>query len=59
MACMYLDSTLRGAIINFNKTSDSYRVEVTDYSEYNTGEDYTAGLTKLTTEITSGNIRTL
>jgi ABC-type glycerol-3-phosphate transport system substrate-binding protein len=56
LACMYLDYDLRGEIIKFNKTNGKYRIEVNDYSEYNTEEDWYAGLTKLTTEITSGQV---
>lgn len=55
-ACMYLDYNIRREIINFNKKNDLYRIEVSDYSEYNTEDDYTAGLTKLTTEILSGKV---
>ena len=56
MATVYMNYELRAAVINFNKTNPSYRIEVVDYSQYNTEEDYTAGLTKLNTEIISGNI---
>lgn len=55
-ACMYLDYSLRGKIIEFNKTNPSYRIEVRDYSEYNTQDDYNAGLTKLSAEIIAGNV---
>jgi ABC-type glycerol-3-phosphate transport system substrate-binding protein len=55
-ACVYLDWTVRSQIINFNKSNDTYRIEVKDYSEYNTDDDYSAGLTKLTTEIIAGNV---
>ena len=55
-ACMWLDYNIRTKIIDFNKTSDRYRIRVTDYSTFNTEEDYSAGLTKLTTEITSGKV---
>lgn len=55
-ACMYMDYNVRSQIIKFNKTNDTYRIEVKDYSEYNTQEDYSAGLTKLTTEIISGQV---
>lgn len=54
-ACNYLGS-IRSQILNFNRKNDKYRIEVIDYSEYNTEDDYSAGLTKLTTEITSGNV---
>lgn len=55
-ACMWLDYNLRSAIIKFNRTNANYRIEVQDYSEYNTEDDYTAGQTKLTTEILSGKV---
>lgn len=54
-ATQYLASSTRYAIINFNRKSSSCRIVVKDYSEYNTEEDYSAGLTKLTTEIMAGN----
>ena len=56
MATLYLDYNLRNAIIEFNKSNDKYRIQVNDYSEYNTEDDYTAGLTKLSTEIISGTV---
>lgn len=43
-------------IVKFNRNSDQYRIQVNDYSEYNTEDDYSAGLTKLTTEIMAGNV---
>ena len=55
-ACHYLDYQLRAAILNFNRTNPTYRIEVNDYSEYATEDDYTAGITKLNTEIISGNV---
>ena len=56
LAAMYLDSGIRDMVLQFNRTSQEYRIEVTDYSEYNTDKDYTAGQTKLSTEIISGNV---
>lgn len=56
MAVMYLDYDVQKKIIDFNRSSDTTRIEVLDYSEYNTEEDYNAGLTKLTTEIMAGNL---
>ena len=55
-ATMYLDSSTRSGIIKFNKSSDKYRIEIHDYSEYNTADDYQAGLTKLSAEILAGNV---
>ena len=54
LACMYMDYNLRSQIVNFNRRNSQYRIVVKDYSEYNTEDDYNAGLTKLTTEIASG-----
>lgn len=56
LATMWLDYNLKSRIVNFNKTDPKYRIEIKDYSQYNTEKDYTAGLTKLNTEIISGNI---
>ncbi len=54
LATMYLDYELRKQILSFNKTNPDYRIEVKDYSEFGTEEDWNAGLTKLNTEIISG-----
>ena len=56
LAAVYLDYDIKNQIIEFNKTNDQYRVSVVDYSEFNTDDDYSAGYTKLTTEIISGNV---
>ena len=47
---------LSSAVIRFNRASDTSRIRVVDYSQYNTEEDTSAGLTKLTTEILSGKL---
>lgn len=54
-AALYLSSDMQTAITGFNRTSDKYRINVTDYSQYNTDDDE-AGLTKLNTEIIAGNV---
>ena len=56
LACMYLDWNLRSMIVEYNKTNDEYRINVVDYSEYATDDDYNAGVTTLTTEIISGSV---
>ena len=57
LACMYMDYTVQNKVVEFNKSSDRYRIVVKDYSEYNTdGGDDSAALTKLNTEIMSGVI---
>jgi ABC-type glycerol-3-phosphate transport system substrate-binding protein len=55
MATLYTDYDLRAAIIDFNRKNDRYRIDVKDYSEYNTEDDIQAGLMKLNTEIISGS----
>lgn len=55
LACMY-DYEIRREIMNFNKKSDTTRIEVVDYSKFATDEDYMAGLTKLNTQIISGDV---
>ena len=56
LATVWLNWDLRNAIINFNRTSQTYRIKVTDYSEFNTDDDWSIGLTRLTTDIIAGNI---
>ena len=56
LGVQYLDYQVQQKIIDFNRHSDTARIEVRDYSEYNTEDDYSAGLTKLTTEIMAGNL---
>ena len=55
-ATQSLSYQARSAIIEFNRKNDQYRIELRDYSEYNTQDDYSAGLTKLLTEIMAGNV---
>lgn len=52
----YVNSDVKSRVIEFNKTSDQYRITVKDYSTYNTNEDWTAGQTRLNSDITSGQM---
>ena len=56
LAVLYLDYQAQQKIIDFNRHSSTTRILVQDYSEFDTEDDYSAGLTKLTTEILAGNI---
>lgn len=56
LACQYMDDSIRRAALEFNKKNADYRIAITDYSQYNTEDDYEAGLTKLTTEILGGQV---
>ena len=55
-ATLYLNYNVRNQIIAFNKKSDSYRIEVKDYSEIDSEGDGSAALQKLNTEILAGTI---
>lgn len=56
LAAVYLDSDIRTQVINFNKHSDKYRIVINDYSQFNTSDDASAGLTRLNTEIVAGRV---
>ncbi len=56
LACLYPSSDMLDMVIDFNRGHENCRIDVKDYSEYNTDEDYSAGLTKLTTEVLAGNM---
>ncbi len=45
---------LRPVVIAYNKSHKDSRINVTDYSQYRTKEDYTAGITKLGTDLANG-----
>lgn len=46
------------SILDFNKTSEEYRIQVSDYGKYSKYEDdtYVSGAFKLNSDITSGNV---
>jgi len=56
LATVWLDWTLRSHIVQFNRTNPDYRIQIIDYSEFNTDDDWRAGLTKLSTDIISGKV---
>ena len=55
-ATMGIGSDERSRILEFNRNSSTHRIQITDYSEYSTEDDYTAGITKLNTEILAGKV---
>lgn len=55
-ACLYTGYDTRNQIIQFNRSSDKYRIEIVDYSQFNTEDDYSAGLTQLNTDIGAGKV---
>lgn len=51
-----LDSRfLSNMVEKFNASNDSYKIKIVDYSQYNLSKDSSEGITKLNTEIISGN----
>jgi len=56
LATVWMDWNLRNHIIEFNRTNQTYRIHVIDYSEFSTEDDWMAGLTRLSTEIIAGNV---
>ncbi|NLL77946.1 MAG: extracellular solute-binding protein [Clostridiales bacterium] len=56
LGCNGINWDVRNQVVKFNKANDQYRIKIKDYSEYNTEEDYTVGITKLNTDIASGNV---
>jgi len=56
LATFNTNTTIRNAVVEFNRTSATHRIQVVDYSRYSTGDDFFAGLTRLTTEIIAGRV---
>ena len=55
LGALYTDYNLQNIIIDFNRRSDQYRIELVDYSVYGRNQDGTSGgETMLNTEIVSG-----
>ena len=55
LGCYYLDHKVKQQLIEFNRNNPQYKIYIVDYSTYDTMDDYTQGLTKLNTDIVSGN----
>ncbi len=51
----YLDSSIKDAVIDYNRKSNEYRITMVDYSQYNTDDDYTLGSQQLDRDVVSGN----
>lgn len=56
LASFVLLPNIEEKIAEFNNTNEKYYVEVIDYSQYDTADDFSAGETKLNTDILGGNI---
>lgn len=53
---LYIDSDIMAKVIEFNKSNDRYRITLKDYRDYNVGGDQTAGQSRLSSDITSGQM---
>ena len=56
LATQGVDWDIRDLIVRFNRKSEDCRIEIIDYSEFNTEEDYQAGAKKMSTELIAGKV---
>ena len=56
LACLSLDYEVQNAVIKYNRSGVGPRIEIKDYSSYNTDEDSSAGEQKLLTEMMAGTV---
>ncbi len=56
VGCYYLEHRVKQKLVEFNKGNQEYRLNIRDYSMYDTKDDYGQGLTRLNTDIVSGNV---
>ena len=55
--CLYIDYGVMDAIIDFNRTSEDYRITIREYSSYNTEEnEWKGAVTQFNNDIISGKI---
>lgn len=52
----YIPSDLRRRVVEYNKSSDTYRIVLKDYNQYNTYEDWRAAYTQMNNDIISGSM---
>ena len=56
LAGNYIGSDIKQRVVEFNRSSEEYRITVKEYDSYNSYEDYEAGYTQLNNDITTGNM---
>lgn len=56
LGCYYLEPDVKNKIIEFNKANEEYRINIRDYSTYDTIDDYTQGMTRLNADIVAGDV---
>ncbi|MDE7269551.1 MAG: extracellular solute-binding protein [Acetatifactor sp.] len=52
----YIPSDLRKRVVEYNKSSNTHRIVLKDYSQYSTYDDYMAAYTQMNSDIISGNM---
>ena len=55
LAAFGLSQKLQEAVVLFNRADTKYRINVIDYNEFSTEDNWNAGIDRLTTEIITGN----
>ena len=55
LATMSCNNSLQAAVVDFNKHSEKYRIEIREYYDYASGQDYSDGLVNLNNAIVSSN----
>ncbi len=55
LGMVYMDYQINSKVIAFNKESDEYRIRVIDYSQYNSDENWEAGMQQLSNDIITSN----
>lgn len=56
LAGMYVNRDVKQRVVEFNRSSEEYRIVVKTYENYNSYEDYNAGYNQLNNDIISGNM---
>ena len=54
LGCLYVNDSVRKMVVDFNRSSEEYRINLVDYSVYNTEDDWMAGDNKFNTDIVTG-----
>lgn len=56
LAGNYVGSDMKQRVVEFNRSSEEYRITIKEYDSYNSYDDYQAGYTQLNNDITTGSM---
>ena len=56
LAGNYVGGEMKQRVVEFNRSSEQYRITVKEYDSYNNYDDYEAGFKQLNNDITTGNM---